>query len=171
MPPTTGNHQNADPPPPVERRNGTLRRWIPGVFPQVGFGDGCGLLREGYVWKPNGHRGRARTAVPAAGCEMWVWKFAGRGGHYVMPQRNGCAKALDLAVRPDLQTQMDHILAGLQSAEADNDNRRAWDRWAVDARHLRPAEGIRRPRRHDLEVGRRDGYEIGTRSSTHNGDG
>ena len=49
-----------------------------------------------------------------------------------MPQRNGCAKALDLAVRPDLQTQMDHILAGLQSAEADNDNRRAWDRWTHD---------------------------------------
>jgi hypothetical protein len=24
---------------------------------------------------------------------------------------------------------MDHVLAGLQSAEADNDNRRAWDRW------------------------------------------
>ena len=60
---------------------------------------------------------------------MWVWKSARHGGHYAMPQRNGCAKALDPAVKPVRQTQMDHVLAGLQSAEADNDNRRAWDRW------------------------------------------
>ena len=30
---------------------------------------------------------------------------------------------------PVRKTQMDHVLAGLQSAGADNDNRRAWDRW------------------------------------------
>ena len=100
-------------------------------FPQVGIGDGCVLstksFRESHVWKPNATVVTPGQQCLGARCESG--SLRGTVSHYAMPQRNGCARALDPAVMPVRKTQMDHVLAGLQSAEADNDNRRAWDRW------------------------------------------